>query len=501
MSSQPPTQAGKFKPRKPKPKKTSTSIKPPSSGSTPAASSSASGSRDKSPSGRGEREGKGSKDGRGGGRGRGGRGGRDRGRGRGRGRGRFVKPKGQVFFTANATASDNVKNKDSRSDPSMIDDKEAVIFMPGMSGSTTSKISGPALVASTAEGRLAAAAQARKGEGDEIIVGEMEEGFGVGDNKKASGGILSRTRLNKGPSMFDDEEEADGKASSLADYTYDSDSSEDGEIKRMAQQINAFKSRGKGGRSQPAPLLPQQLPLPPTKRPGLNRIDYMYECQSLNQSSKNNKNQDEMKKKVNEVVMDDPPLEPPFLNLNKATPEAKKDEEKSWMIFKFPTRLPRLQAPSTLSGMAVKKENEMDLDENIGDDDDDDEMDGLADPSEPSPDNVTSSSNSNPNSSSKNHTGLASTRSSGFDDTLKDSAAGRYGKIVMYKSGKTYLIVGDKSDSKNPPVKMLLSSGLPCGFVQQAVTIDTDNGYIPLGEVKNSFVVTPDVEEAFPIGR
>ena len=483
MSSQPPSQAGKFKPRKPKQKKPSTSIKP-SSGSTSAASASATKGRDKSPSGRGERGGRGGRERRGGG------------RGRGRGRGRFVKPKGQVFFTANATASDNVKNKDSRSDPSFMDDKDAVIFMPGMSGSTTSKISGPAMVANTAEGRLAAAALARKGEGDEIIVGEMEEGFGVGDNRKASRGILERTKLHDGPSMFDDEEETDGQASNVADFTYDSDSSEDGENKRIAQQLNALKSRVKGGRGQPVPLLPQQLPLPPTKRPGLNKIDYMYDCQSLNnESSKNSKNQDGENAKVDEVVMDDPPLEPPFLNLNKASPEAKKDEEKSWMIFKFPTRLPRLEARSTLSGMAVKKENEMDIDEN--NDADGNEMDGLADPSESLPDNVTSSSNSN----TKSYTGLASTRSSGFDDTLKDCAAGRYGKIVMYKSGKTYLIVGDKSDSKKPPVKMLLTNGLPCGFMQQAVTIDIDNGYIPLGEVKKSFVVTPDVEEAFPSGK
>merc|ERR1719223_532783 len=64
----------------------------------------------------------------------------------------------------------------------------------------------------------------------------------------------------------------------------------------------------------------------------------------------------------------------------------------------------------------------------------------------------------------------------GYDDTLKDASAGRYGKIVMYKSGKAYLIVGGNDDSSGgtggaPPVRMQLTTGLPCGFLQQAVAI------------------------------
>ena len=45
---------------------------------------------------------------------------------------------------------------------------------------------------------------------------------------------------------------------------------------------------------------------------------------------------------------------------------------------------------------------------------------------------------------------------------------------------------------------MNVTEGLPCGFVQQAVAIDTEAGtYTPLGEVKKTVVVTPDVELAF----
>lgn len=46
---------------------------------------------------------------------------------------------------------------------------------------------------------------------------------------------------------------------------------------------------------------------------------------------------------------------------------------------------------------------------------------------------------------------------------------------------------------------MNVTEGLSCGFVQQAVAIDTNKGkYVPLGDVKKTVVVTPDVEHAFP---
>lgn len=45
---------------------------------------------------------------------------------------------------------------------------------------------------------------------------------------------------------------------------------------------------------------------------------------------------------------------------------------------------------------------------------------------------------------------------------------------------------------------MNVTEGLPCGFVQQAVAIDTDEStYVPLGDVKKTVVMTPNVEEAF----
>ena len=151
-----------------------------------------------------------------------------------------------------------------------------------------------------------------------------------------------------------------------------------------------------------------------------------------------------------------------------------------------------------MSGQAVKKEEAMEMDEDMNVVDESTE---LLDPSEPLPDVVTSINSQSERSQQigqSTSSGTTDATTTGFDDTLKDSAPGRYGKIVVYKSGKAYLVVGDKNNSKAPPVKMRLENGLPCAFLQQAVSIDTNNGYVPLGELKKSIVVTPDVEKAFP---
>ena len=45
---------------------------------------------------------------------------------------------------------------------------------------------------------------------------------------------------------------------------------------------------------------------------------------------------------------------------------------------------------------------------------------------------------------------------------------------------------------------MLIHEGLQCGFRQEAVSIDPEEAaFVPLGEVKKSLIVTPDVERAF----
>ena len=80
---------------------------------------------------------------------------------------------------------------------------------------------------------------------------------------------------------------------------------------------------------------------------------------------------------------------------------------------------------------------------------------------------------------------------------MKDCAPGKYGKIVVYKSGRTELVVGG-GDSGRPEVRMLIHEGLQCGFRQEAVSIDPEEAtFVPMGDVGKALVVVPDVERAF----
>ena len=46
---------------------------------------------------------------------------------------------------------------------------------------------------------------------------------------------------------------------------------------------------------------------------------------------------------------------------------------------------------------------------------------------------------------------------------------------------------------------MNITEGLSCAFQQQVVAIDPEkSSYIPLGEVRKSIVVTPNIQAAFP---
>jgi hypothetical protein len=75
-----------------------------------------------------------------------------------------------------------------------------------------------------------------------------------------------------------------------------------------------------------------------------------------------------------------------------------------------------------------------------------------------------------------------------FDNILAKAPPGRIGKLRVYKSGRTELILGNG-------VVMDVSEGLTCGFQQQAVVIDLDTArYVPIGQVKETFVVTPNIQ-------
>jgi len=171
---------------------------------------------------------------------------------------------------------------------------------------------------------------------------------------------------------------------------------------------------------------------------------------------------------------EDPPLFPPFLDPSVASQEEQRRERESWVLVQLPTRLPRLDPLSTLSG-SVKAEvassgdigGEMDVDVAVA-------------------------------ASSNAGAGDEAAGGGGFDDTLRDVRAGMYGKIVVRRSGKAELVVGG-GETGMPEVRMALTEGIRAGFARQAVSIDADRGvYVPLGDVGKDLVATPDVERAFP---
>jgi hypothetical protein len=150
----------------------------------------------------------------------------------------------------------------------------------------------------------------------------------------------------------------------------------------------------------------------------------------------------------------DPEVTSPFLDWSspKTREDMKFGERNSWFLMKFPTRLPHLDHGSLVGGAtkqtvhhhtagvssAVKSEvNEEGLE-------------------------VVSSNNevmdtANPTSATGDVGAIIGGNGpAGYDNTLKDIAPGRYGKIVVYKSGRTELVVGGHSGG--PEVRNVLIS-------------------------------------------
>jgi len=451
----PPTQAGKFKPLK---RPTKQGVTPSSSGAASSSSSSSSAVTGSAvEAGRGRGGGRGAGGGRTAGGRRGGRGGRA---------GRFVIPTGAAFFTGEAAKRDN-------------EPRDASSSRGDTTGRGVSSSRGGG-----ASAAVAAAARAKSGEGEEFIVAEMLDDTDE-DDGDYDGGTRRKKSVLDGPSksretqrLFDEEmnqHNSDDRRGGISDsFYYDSDSS-------------AEERRGKrggtkqGGRDADIGLSPTQLPFPSAlhRRP-------MYDCEE----------DDDMEEKkccdssfvggaLPPSKLSDPPPRSPFLNTVSDELKHLNLETNSWFLIKLPTRLPHLDA-SSLSSNASKKKVTRIKSELL------DERDSWPD--------VVGSSHADMSTAGESNALSPGTASGplGFDDTLKDAATGKYGKIVVRKSGKTELIIG--GGSEGPEVRLLVHEGLQCGFRQEAVCIDPVNAtFVSLGSVEKSIIVTPDIERAFEI--
>ena len=394
-----PSQAGKFRPLKRPVKKIEPPLDTTSSG---AADHAADGSRardsGRSPAASAGRDGGGS-------RGRGGRG--------GRGGGRFVIPSGRAFFTGEAAKrgdTGGVVVADGGTDGRGITPRFAA------SSSTTKNT-----------GRVASstAARVKMEEGEEIIVGEMMDVDDYRGGSEEGGGGRGRTldesrsskRTEKLSRVYGEnqlDEDVIKHADSFDPYFYDSDSSMEVETIGRRKKQNGYDVSGD------FTMPPTQLPFPIAPHQ-----QTMYDCQEERFDEEKKMSDGDVTVTNISSKLSDPPLRLPFLNLASVSEELKQVETMSWFLMKFPTRLPLFDAssPSTLASKKKAGRVKAESYDEYGDPDANiDTSTGrgasfLASPSVPS-------------------------GPLGFDDTLKDTAAGRYGKIVVRKSGKTELIIG-----------------------------------------------------------
>mmetsp|Transcript_4699 Transcript_4699/g.6966 ORF Transcript_4699/g.6966 Transcript_4699/m.6966 type:complete len:432 (-) Transcript_4699:1635-2930(-) len=425
----PPTQAGKFKPRKPAQKKPSTAITPGVSSSIfPEPPSTQQSHESRSTSGRGR--------GRSGGR-------EGSGRGRGGSAGRMPIPQGRVFFTGEAAQTVTASNTPSR------------------------KTSGGGIKPYSSQQQ----------EGEELIVGEVSEGVGAAALSRAAAGGSSRKTFDEDgdqwdrPSYFDRDEMIETNNLPSNFYTYESSSDEDGPIKKHQQA----PIQQRGGRHKLLTMMPTCL------HPDTD--DKVRESE-LKQEEKKASHFEENSSEINLISKEDPPMISPFVDYIDSNGT---DSNPLWMLFKFPTRLPRIHPRCTATHGGAKHELtefKADTPLSIGST----VLDGVLSMEVNNEEHFESTANKGPSSANT---------SASYDDTLKDVVPGQYGKIIVYKSGKTLLVIGPDSDPKKQ-VSMLLMEGIRPSFYQQVVAIDpSGQTFTPLGEVRQTSVVIPDVDGAF----
>jgi hypothetical protein len=373
----PPSQKGKFKPRKPvkkiaKPGAAAAAIQPTEAPSSAAAAAynptndrGGRGGR-----GRGADEGRGGR-GRGADEGRGGRGrGRDGGRGGrgGRGRGRSPLPQGKVFFTAAAKQETGASKK-----------------------------------------RVSAATRMQNRDVDpsEEVVGQLDSAIGTSNGK----GSEKKSVLDS----MNDYEEMDqyaqpepgrgGKGITLEGVFYDSDSSEEEERNKRRVRHTTVK--------------PVELPFPVVELPlgvGAKGRPVMYDLPQTKPISS------DPSLEKNDVASESDVS--PFVDLIQK--ESLEWEQDSWFLVQLPTRLPPLQQQNVPAGPAPGSETD----------------------EPPSTEEVTSAGPIvNPDLMISEvvtpPVGLTS-----FDNALVNAVPGRLGKLVVYKSGKTVLVMEGPDGNK-----------------------------------------------------
>jgi hypothetical protein len=414
----PPSQKGVFKPRKPKrivqPGETSATVDGASGGTGTTSSSSATVvAFDPSTSGGG----------RGGGRGDGpanrygnrnnnssndGRGGRG---GRGGGRGRSPAPQGRVFFTGGERKPATKSSTSGSASKRKSTEKGIEPGKSGQRGNPSESSSNSRDVADSTE----------------EVVGQLETAIGghhgknKNDGKGKTGGILGGS--NDKMDYYDDE--ADGATGTrntmdigVPGCMYDSDSSDDGSLTRKDPRTGF--------------MAPMELPFPTTTNPE--------DTASSRQPARVGK--DRIRNSNTS-----PSWTSPFGSVHEG--KVTFEETNSWFLVQLPTRLPPLKQRNPPPANSTSMGH-----------DDDDGMDGMVADSAPSNDAVVHSDFS--------EVITPPVMTSDFDNSLEGVAPGQIGRILVYKSGKTVLVM-DGPDGRK--VRLWWDINSTWGIIQIAVVL------------------------------
>lgn len=426
----PPSQAGKFKPRKParaKKNRAGAAASPAGNASANAEGDQAAATGSVGASSGHNRGGKGRGVGRGSARGRGGRG-----RGRGRGRVERAVPQGLAFFTATKAPSTGTKT--------------------GASNLSSRKAKAAAAALDDSAGGRGAIRKTEDAP-QEQIVGTLEEEIGSTD---ATNGILDQSKGNDRSNekmeidrILDGEDGLSNKQLLQSSpplyegYQYDSDSSREEGKEKPIQQM---------GESS---LKPLALPFPSPKVPlgiggsGVPPSPYPVSSQG------SNKEEDAPVPPVTSsaalhqtgsVAKPTVPIEAfsssPFMDCEDQN--ALNFENKSWFLVQFPTRLPPIRqlhdekAANNIDGMDV------DL---VGSGNISVKKQTIAAAAYPETAEVAT----------------APVKASSFDNKLASALPGRLGKMVVYKSGKTALVMNDPSGKgKVRPCSFTHTTNMQC---------------------------------------
>ena len=168
-------------------------------------------------------------------------------------------------------------------------------------------------------------------------------------------------------------------------------------------------------------------------------------------------------------------------------------EENSLLLFKLPTRLPTVSVPTLDGGAAALSLDAAPVFDALSTD-----MDVVD-----APPSVLSSSVDGSNLSASSGA-TAFVHQPLFDDSLRRTPAGQYGKLLVYKSGRAVLVVGG-GDTGLPETRFDVDRGLQCKFKQQAVVInntvadgnagdDKQNDFVEIGDIAQQLVVTPQLD-------